>query len=509
MRFGFLIGLVLSVGFLVQCANPIPLEGGHKDEIPPQIDSLRSTINFQTHFQKQDIELTFDEWVQLNNTFQQVVISPAIEPRPNISLRGKTVRLQFDDEVQLRDSVTYTINFGASVQDLTERNAAEDLRFVFSTGDFIDSLEVEGVILDVEKSEPQADILVLLYDNLADSVVRTERPFYFAKTDQNGHFHIHNVRADSFKIFALEDKVPNYKYDDSERIGFLDHPIVVTDSGVQELNLRLFTPELPLQILDIDSVHYGNANILFNQMPRLEDLRINPSDSLEDLLLEVRKDTLKIWYDLEEQTRWQLFLQKDTLWKDTLRIRGNGRMDFVNTARLRPLQQMPATRTHKATKPVDINWNYPLTDFDPSKIRLSLDSTNAPLKVQLTLDTTIAQRGLLIEYAWREDSTYQLTLLPDAVTDIFGTTLKDTLQQRIKILPKDQFGNLLLQVLSLDSTQHYLVEVLQTQNIIASYRVQEKSSFATTLNALSTGAYTVRVVADDNKNGYWDTGNYD
>ena len=114
------------------CANVGTLTGGDKDETPPQLDTLNSTRNFQTNFPGRSFELTFDEWLTLNDVFNQVIVSPPLEFRPEVSLKKKTVHFEFNDDEILREDATYVINFGEAIEDFTEGNAAE-MRFVFST----------------------------------------------------------------------------------------------------------------------------------------------------------------------------------------------------------------------------------------------------------------------------------------------------------------------------------------------------------------------------------------
>ncbi len=133
---------------LTACATIISPQGGPKDETPPALVADKSTANLQTNFKKQRIELTFDEWVQVQDVFNQVLVSPPLRYPYKVSLKQRTVRFDFDEREILRDSATYTINFGAAVKDLTEKNPAENLRFVFSTGPYIDSLSIRGVMVD-------------------------------------------------------------------------------------------------------------------------------------------------------------------------------------------------------------------------------------------------------------------------------------------------------------------------------------------------------------------------
>ena len=121
---------LLAILLLARCANIVPPVGGPKDETPPQVVEEKSTPNKQTNFQKQRIELTFDEFVVLEDVFNQVVVSPPLQYRPTLSLKGKTLRIDFDSRDTLLENVTYTINFGEAIKDLTEKNQADNLRFV-------------------------------------------------------------------------------------------------------------------------------------------------------------------------------------------------------------------------------------------------------------------------------------------------------------------------------------------------------------------------------------------
>ncbi len=198
--------------FIQSCANIVAPTGGAKDEVPPKVIEEKSTPNFQTNFKKQRIALTFDEWIKLEDVFSQVVVSPPLEEQPQVTQDGKKVIFEFGKKEILRENATYTINFGAAVKDLSEGNVAKNLRFVFSTGAIIDSLTVRGRVVDAQTGLPTEGVVLMLYDNFADSVVRKIKPFYFGRTDKNGEAIIDNVREGKFKVFALLDKDLNYLY---------------------------------------------------------------------------------------------------------------------------------------------------------------------------------------------------------------------------------------------------------------------------------------------------------
>lgn len=106
--------LLPALAVLSGCANVIAPVGGPKDEAPPVVVEEGSTPNFQTRFQRQRILLNFDEWIQITEVAKQVVVSPPLEHPFEITLKGRTLRFDFDEREVLRDSATYTINFGAA-----------------------------------------------------------------------------------------------------------------------------------------------------------------------------------------------------------------------------------------------------------------------------------------------------------------------------------------------------------------------------------------------------------
>ncbi len=237
-RIVFFPGIVL---LLAACARPVAPEGGPKDSQPPRIDTLRSSRNYSTRFNPRKIDLSFDEWVVLKDAANQVVVSPPLQKRPDVTLKGHTVSVKLDKDEVLHPNTTYTINFGTAVQDLHENNPAKDLRFVFSTGDFIDSLTVSGRVTDAYTCDLADNVAVMLYENLADSAVQKELPYYFAYADKAGQFQIQNVKAGTFRCVAVE-MADNYKLKwnpSSERMGFPDTLITLPDTGKVYLQLKI------------------------------------------------------------------------------------------------------------------------------------------------------------------------------------------------------------------------------------------------------------------------------
>src|SRR5690606_26405681 len=107
-----LCSVLVLLQVLTQCASPGSIQGGPRDETPPSVDSLRSTPTPQTNFSPQEIMISFDEWVKLEDPFNQIFISPPLEQRPEYNLKGRSLIINFHEEEELQENTTYIINLG-------------------------------------------------------------------------------------------------------------------------------------------------------------------------------------------------------------------------------------------------------------------------------------------------------------------------------------------------------------------------------------------------------------
>ena len=506
--------LLFSLVILWECASPVSPTGGPRDEEPPILDSLAySTPNQQTNFEKQTIELTFNEWVQLNDAASQVLVSPPLEFLPTVRLKRRTVLFEFDEKEQLRENATYTINFGEAVQDLTERNPAENLRFVFSTGPVIDSLIVAGRVIDALTNEPVEDVRVMLYDNLADTVVRTERPFYFAKTDEAGEFLIENVQEGAFKLFALEDANLNYRFDQvNERIAIVEAPISVGADSSESWLLRLFQSKIPIQISDVANKRFGLINLNFlGGKPEPDRLLFTPIGGPDTLIYEYELDSVKVWYPNASADPWSLIVQSGENLNDTIEMEALSKDEWLPSGRLVQRAKLRSDQAENLNpdRPTSIQFNHPLVNWDTSQISLLEDSVQTRVIPQLYLDT-LSGRKLWLDYAWKEEIIYQLQILPGALTDIFGLSNRDTILQNYTVSPRKTFGILTIKFQDMLPDSAYLIEIIEgKEEVVDQLWVSGQTELEQSIPSLPTGNYSVRVTLDGNRNKKWDTGDYD
>jgi hypothetical protein len=130
----------------------------------------------------------------------------------------------------LRPNTTYAINFGSSIQDNNESNPLHSMRYVFSTGDEIDSMYMSGYTEDSYKADSVSKSFIYFF--IADSVETPHdwdstmfkyQPQVIARAENNGIFIAQNLKPVDYRIYAFEDTNNNMMYEPSvDNIGFLD-----------------------------------------------------------------------------------------------------------------------------------------------------------------------------------------------------------------------------------------------------------------------------------------------
>lgn len=520
----FLPSLFLTL-VVLSCAKLGSIEGGPPDTEPPRVDSSASTPNLTTNFNARQFELTFNEWVVLENAAAQVLVSPPLAKRPSITLKDKTVLVKFDKEEVLKTNTTYTVNFGAAVKDLHEGNVAKDLRFVFSTGSYIDSLTVGGTIVDAFSNKGAGNITIALYDPPLDSAVWLEKPYYFTKTDKEGKFQLANLRPGTYQFVAFRDADQNFKWaGPADSLAFSDTLITLAPGAEPKVDLRLFVSEPEQRISGQTTNRYGLLRLQYTRRP--DNLTISTSETGLRILTERTLDTLLVWYDQAPPT-WQLYSGKDTV-----RIKTPDRAAYLGTYKLRFEEEGAAAtggkfaqRTAKPAadtlplavrtmvqnpgRPAVMTFGTPVVSVDTSRWLWYQDSLKLALPFSVSIDSA-APRQVKANVVWKAEKNHELVLLPGALTDFFGVSNTDTLRRKFNVLPEKQLGGLNLTLKGLQPGQAYVLE-LQNNNKLEDKRVftaDAGGTFRQVFSKLPAATYTLLLVEDRNANGFWDTGNY-
>ena len=128
-----LVKISIAILFICSCANRGNPSGGEIDVDPPKIVKS-SPENFSTNFNSESIEIVFDEFIKIRKLENELIISPPIDPTPQISPVGSANKvLSITKMDSLLENTTYSFNFGESIEDNNEGNKLSDFRYVFSS----------------------------------------------------------------------------------------------------------------------------------------------------------------------------------------------------------------------------------------------------------------------------------------------------------------------------------------------------------------------------------------
>lgn len=219
------IALLIVVILFYACAGTgWSPDGGPYDETPPKFVRANPVPN-ATNNTRKNVSIEFDEYINLENASEKVIISPPQREQPEVKTRGKRVVVEFLDS--LIANTTYTIDFGDAIVDNNEGNPLGQFSYAFSTGPEIDTMAVSGTVLNAENLEPIKGIQVGLHKNLNDTAF-TKLPFdRISRTDSRGQFTIRGVAPGKYRIYALQDGNQNYMYDSkTETVAWSDSLIV-------------------------------------------------------------------------------------------------------------------------------------------------------------------------------------------------------------------------------------------------------------------------------------------
>ena len=554
--------------FLWCCASTGRPSGGPKDTTAPSLVVEESSPNFSTNYSPKKIELVFDEWIELKNHAKEILISPPFFKQPKITQRGKKVTVEFPEEEPLREDATYTLNFGQSIVDFTEANPVDGFRFLFATGDKIDSLTFEGTIVDAYGGEPVKEVLIMLYDVLGDSVVISEKPFYYARADDDGGFKFENLKNDTFKLIVIEDLNLNYLLDDElERLAFIDSTFILNDSSVFSPELRLFTPEQSTRIINSNSKTPGLITTVFNKNAELVEYEYLYPERF-DPLVETVGDTIKFWFEKAIDSAGIIY-GLDTLdftikpfdstfYDRKIRIKKNNLsksklapFDSLVLSFSAPIATIDTTFITLSDKPKPIIIDTLIAKNDSLLLNGQLDSIglrkavedssnvildtllreNEPLLTQdsIQIDSTALidmlgntaidsltyytftqsnrMRDLIIHNSWEQAHEYQMIILPGGITDMYGRTT-DTIVFDFKTTSLDEYGNIKLMVSGLDTTEQYIVLLRDEERLIKESTIADLDKKQIMFSRLPVSTYNVHLIKDENRDGKWTTGNY-
>lgn len=504
-RWDWLCGVLLAL-MVYACANRGYPEGGPKDTTPPVVVA-EVPVSYTKNFNKKRVEIYFNEFVQLKEINEKFIFSPPLKKNPKVSLKGKYVQISIPDT--LKPNTTYSMDFADAIVDNNEGNPLGFYRYVFSTGEVIDSLELSGTVVNAESYEPMMNVLIGLYENHADSVPLLELPDYIARTDSSGNFRVTNLRDAVYKVVAIEDANKDKKYTpESEMFAFLDStvqpvvlPMVKSDTfrlvesilgrdttyrdsivtteylgyGPSNLLLRMFQEKLTqLYLVDDDRKTRERLDFVFS-IPAENQLQVRLWDTLateplpEDWFFMERsagKDTISLW--IKDSTVYKKdtlnvilsYLRSDStgqhsLYSDTTRYTFKEKKKNEGKGKKNP-EEKPKMEFLEIKSNVGgdldlggrlwLEFDRPIDKSGLQGLRLSEKVDTLYQPMKFELEEdSLKVRRIYVDAPWKQSTEYLLELDSAAVYDIYGR-FNNKMEKKFKVRSEEYYGKIQLTV---------------------------------------------------------------
>ncbi len=494
--------LLIFVLIVFSCARRGRPEGGPKDFDKPIM--VKADPDFESlHFEEDQIKIYFDEYIKLKDVNSQLIISPPLKNNPVITPLGspsKRITIKLSDTLQ--ENTTYTFNFAQSIIDNTEGNILDNFKYIFSTGDYIDSLRVKGSIKDAYDLVMRENPTIMLYpvdENYTDSIIFNEKPTYVGRTiDSLNNWEITNIKAGTYRLIALNDASKNYKFNPKEdRIGF--HPEFITIPRDSVFDLTLFKQKLLFKLVSRPKdISKGHVIIGFEGESKDVDIKIlsdTPDDFKSFYSKDRRSDTLNYWFNHFELDTMMLQVSKDQF-KDTVKIQINE--EEIDSLRLE-------LSTYGMLHPRDtlqIAASVPMMKIDSTKFYfLDKDSSAVPFRL------IVSERRDRIDFEFDKElnQSYKLFIEPGAIEDMFGIQ-NDTIKSSIKTGKISDYCSIFLTMRGVERFPAIIHLINEKGDLVAETYATGPQELV--FRRLRPSRFKIRIIYDDNENREWDTGDF-
>jgi hypothetical protein len=535
--------LILAV-VAYSCANIVSPSGGPRDISPPEI-LMASPESGSVLFNGQSFTLRFNEYVQLGNLQQQMLISPPLSGMPKFTLRGKSLKVSFSDT--LIPNTTYAFFFGDAIKDITENNPMASYTFFFSTGDFIDSLELRGKVVNAWDQKVEENIFVLLYaEPVADSAFAREIPRYVTRPDKTGAFAFKHLAEGSYHLVAVADLNNNMLYDlITEAVAFYPEPVIprYVAKAVKDTVTRDAEPDSAMNWIDTvispseivqHTVFQNPVLYMFKGEDSIQRVTAARSESRQKVFVSYRyplkgaeievtdsllKDRIGIEWGERLDTFW-VWLREHTADTLPLIVRYDGAADTLNIQLRQPplggrgrqldprvgvTMNVPRNgKIHMEQKP-ELRFTIPLVSLDTDQVLLLSESDTVSL--MLSSQDTLLKKRFIVENKLEIGKKYRI-IIPERACNGWDGTFNDSVDWAFSVDPPENFGTLRLIVnIDNDYSGGFLLMLMDEKSAILEERMINAGA-TEIFSPLEPSRYLLKMVADTNRNGKWDTGDY-
>lgn len=200
---------LLFISLLISCASIGSLEGGEKDTEAPKI--IKNNLT-KTNFTSRQIEIEFDEYIELNSPEKNIKIFPE-HTTLKFQVNKKKLTIKLDSS--LFENTTYYFKIDNGIKDVHEGNPLQ-YDFLFSTGEVLDTGYITVMISNFKDYKNLK--VALLLEQASDSLRNFKSVYTLNANSETTQFK--GLKYKSFYPWVFTDNDLNNKPDLLGPIGF-------------------------------------------------------------------------------------------------------------------------------------------------------------------------------------------------------------------------------------------------------------------------------------------------
>lgn len=501
----FLLWL-FALSVLVSCARVGSPVGGNKDTIPPKmIGSNIDTTRINVPRDIKELRIDFDEYITLKDVSKNLIISPPIKYSKIIpsSTGNKYLQIQWKDTLQA--NTTYNFNFGNSVVDLNEGNALPYFNFAFSTGSKIDDLYISGTVADAlgneKNSEGKEKNLVVGLYQVKDTMDYRQKPYYITKADPDGYFELNYLTPGKYRIIGFDDENSNSIYDTGkESVAFQKTPIAL-DSSISGVKLRIYPSKKLVKYKEMAVAPGGVAMVFEGNPDKVVVKAVGEKPADYKVTHKPKSDSARIWFDATKENIGLTVSENLKFSYDT-----GAKQDTMSVFYKKPAKDdmtIANPFSNKLAPETDFRFssNYMINKIQPENWKLESDSISQSFTARISeLDST----QVIIKSTFVPGKKYQLTVPKNTVLS-FYSKLSESVRFDFQAMKADEFGSFTAHLVNAPS-QKFWIQLLNDKNE-TEYQQYGNQTLIKFTN-IRPGSYKLRILVDNNENGYWDSADF-
>ena len=506
----------LSLLIIFSCAAVMSPPGGPKDVIPPK---LVETIppDGTTDFKGDKVELVFNEYLDENTIDRAVKILPSSDKKLEFAYKGKRIVVEFPDS--LFKNQTYIISINRELSDEHGVKLDKGVQVAFSTGSKIDQGSISGKI---EYFNEASLNLWKVRDSIDYAKFYERKPDYVFDASNNGEYEFKYLSSGEYRLTAVDKRfsgMPINLERTTYGLSWLPELKIENQQKIEGANIRILEEAGPIKMINAESLQQSWGRISFSGdiTDIVDDLSIEliVEDSVivsTDYFLNP-EDNSTLYFLTHNQINNYVSILTNSLKKNNItivdssviRLKMESFNDTTDLSIFQPKSKYILNIEKEKIKPLKIIFsNLINTKLNEKSFSISRDSIAIPLEVYWESPLSI---NLFPKYNWEPNSSYNLRIIRDLITPIYGRSLKDSIVSiDFKTSNYNGFGSLLINT-NIEPKDQIFAELKNIEKLVPELRSIVNSNGNTSMINIPEGNYFLMFFKDIDNNNTYSPGN--